>query len=131
MTPTHADKLAGALEDIRQTSRAYAQSGDRKYYATDMTEIALKADTVLTAYRARPQLPEAELAIWEELTRLYTQGYHAGHEDTVEARYTDVPYHESRTYFKDQVSDIISDPTNEDAEMIRNAILSAIEGRAL
>lgn len=60
--------------------------------------------------------------LFGDLVALYTDGYHAGHEDTVEARYTDVPYHEARDYFRDAVSDLVTDPTNPNAEHIREAV---------
>jgi len=44
----------------------------------------------------------------EELCQLYTRAYHAGHFDTVEARYTDVSYSDYE-YHRDAVEEFIGD----------------------
>ena len=43
------------------------------------------------------------------LARLYSSGYQAGHNDTVEACFTDVHHSDRGTYHLDQVDDFLSD----------------------
>lgn len=43
------------------------------------------------------------------LVRLYNQGYHAGHEDTVEGVYTDVFPRDMDTFHEDRVAEILRD----------------------
>jgi len=43
------------------------------------------------------------------ITKVFNLGYHAGHEDTVEARYVDIHYSELDTYHNEEVIDIIKE----------------------
>ena len=51
---------------------------------------------------------DAEKATAEAI-RLYNMGYHAGHEDTVEASYVDIVAADMDTYHGDVVAEIIEE----------------------
>lgn len=42
------------------------------------------------------------------LTEVYTSGYKSGHHDTVEANYTDVFHQDRKTYFLDNVTELVT-----------------------
>ena len=48
------------------------------------------------------------------MVRLYNQGYHAGHEDTVEACFTPIHHTDMDTYHSDVVAEILQE--NADVE---------------